>query len=91
MIKNYELFESKIGYDSQNKGYLIRVYDLLVEEMNHNPAPTWTGIMVKMLCSYDTTKRSMVKGPNWDRFVSSEDWSWFIMKTGSCERSKVVK
>jgi len=33
----------------------------------------------------------MVKGPNWDRFVSSEDWSWFIMKTGSCERSKVVK
>ncbi len=116
MNKNYDLFESKIGYDSVNKGFLIRVYDLLVEEMNENPAPTWTGIMVKMLgdnpkrcnpssyyssvrrclkeikvCSYDTHKRCMVKGPNWDRFVSSEDWSWFIMRTGSCERSKVIK
>jgi len=57
---DYDLFDSKIGYDSYNKLYLIRVYD-------------------------------MVKGPNWDRFVSDEDWSWFIMKTGSREYSKVIK
>lgn len=113
---DYDLFESKIGYDSVNKLYLIRVYDFLLEEMSHNPAPTWTGIMKKMLgdnpkrcnpssyyssvrrclkeigvCSYDTTKRYMVKGPNWNRFISSEDWSWFIMRTGSCQRSKVIK
>ena len=113
---DYDLFESKIGYDAQNKLYLIRVYDLLVFEMNNNPRPTWTGIMVKMLgdnpnkcvpsgyyssvrrclkeigvCSFDTTKRYMVKGPNWDRFVSDEDWSWFIMRTGSHQYSKVIK
>jgi len=113
---DYDLFDSKIGYDSYNKLYLIRVYDLLVFEMNTNPAPTWTGIMRKMLgdnpnncvpsgyyssvrrclkeigvCYFDSVKRCMVKGPNWDRFVSDEDWSWFIMKTGSREYSKVIK
>jgi hypothetical protein len=48
---DYDLFESKIGYDSQNKLYLIRLYDYLVDEMNNNPAPTWTGIMKNMLGS----------------------------------------
>ena len=113
---DYDLFDSKIGYDSYNKLYLIRVYDLLVFEMNTNPAPTWTGIMRKMLgdnpnnckpsgyyssvrrtlkeidvCSYDSTKRYFVKGKNWDRFVSSEDWSWFIMNTDSGSHAKIVK
>ncbi len=113
---DYELFESKIGYDAQNKLYLIRLYDLLVFEMNTNPKPTWTGIMRKMLgdnptglnasgyyssvrrclkeigvCTYDSSKRYFVKGPNWDRFVSAEDWSWFIMRTGTWERSEIVK
>jgi len=113
---DYDLFDSKIGYDSQNKMYLIRVYDLLVFEMNTNPAPTWTGIMVKMLgdnpnqckpssyyssvrrclkeidvCKFDWVKRCMVKGTNWDRFVSDEDWSWFTMRTGSCEHSTIIK
>jgi hypothetical protein len=113
---DYDLFSEKIGYDSQNKMYLIRVYDLLVFEMNNNPAPTWTGIMKKMLgdnpnrcnpssyyssvrrclkeinvCYFDSVKRCMVKGSNWNRFVSAEDWSWFIMRTGSCEYSTIIK
>jgi hypothetical protein len=113
---DYDLFDSKIGYDSNNKMYLIRVYDLLVFEMNNNPAPSWTGIMRKMLgdnptglkpsgyyssvrrtlkeigvCTYDSTKRYFVKGPNWDRFVSDENWNWFIMRTGSREYSEVIK
>jgi hypothetical protein len=112
---DYDLFESKIGYDSQNKMYLIRVYDLLVFEMNTNPAPTWTGIMRKMLgsnpkglnvssyyssvrrclkeidvCKFDSVKRCMVKGKNWDRFTSEESWDWFIMRTGSCEYSTII-
>jgi len=33
---DYDLFDSKIGYDSYNKLYLIRVYDLLVFEMNRS-------------------------------------------------------
>ena len=113
---DYDLFESKIGYDSVNKQYLIRVYDYLTNEMEYHPAPTWTGIMRKMLgdnpnkcvpssyyssvrrclkeigvCYFDSTKRCMVKGRNWDRFVSDEDWNWFIMRTGSCEYSTIIK
>ena len=113
---DYDLFQSKIGYDSQNKMYLIRVYDYLVFEMDNNPAPKWVGIMRTMLgsnpkgvnpssyyssvrrclkeidvCYFDSIKRCMVKGRNWDRFVSDESWDWFIMRTGSCEYSTIVK
>ena len=113
---DYDLFQSKIGYDSLNKQYLIRVYDYLVDEMNNNPRPKWVGIMRKMLgnnpkgvnpssyyssvrrclkeidvCKFDSVKRCMVKGNNWNRFVSDEDWSWFIMRTGSCEYSTINK
>jgi len=113
---DYDLFDSKIGYDSVNKKYLIRVYDYLVDSIQNDVKPTWTGIMVKMLgnnpnncnpssyyssvrrclkeidvCYFDTTKRCMVKGRNWDRFTSNEDWSWFIMRTGSCEYSTIIK
>ena len=48
---DYDLFNEKIGYDSQNKMYLIRVYDYLTNEMENHPAPTWTGIMRRMLGS----------------------------------------
>lgn len=113
---DYDLFDSKIGYDSVNKKYLIRVYDYLVDSIQNDVKPTWTGIMVKMLgdnpnrcnpssyyssvrrclkeidvCKFDSVKRCMVKGRNWDRFVSDESWNWFIMRTGSCEYSTIIK
>ena len=113
---DYDLFDSKIGYDSVNKKYLIRVYDYLVDSIQNDVKPTWTGIMRKMLgtnpnncnpsgyyssvrrclkeidvCKFDSVKRCMVKGRNWDRFVSDESWNWFIMRTGSCEYSTIIK
>jgi hypothetical protein len=113
---DYDLFDEKIGWDSQNKKYLIRVYEYLVFEMDNNSRPTWVGIMRRMLgsnpkgvtpssyyssvrrclkeigvCNFDTTKRCMVKGRNWNRFTSDESWDWFIMRTGSCEYSTIVK
>lgn len=113
---DYDLFDSKIGYDSVNKKYLIRVYDYLVDSIENYEKPTWAGTMRRMLgsnpnncvpssyyssvrrclkeidvCYFDTTKRCMVKGRNWDRFTSNEDWSWFIMRTGSCEYSTIIK
>jgi len=35
--------------------------------------------------------RKLVKGPNWDRFYSNEDWSWFITNTNSGGWGKIVK
>ena len=113
---DYQLFEEKIGYDSVNKGYLIRVYDYLVDSIENDEKPTWTGIMKRMLgsnpnglnpsgyyssvrrclkeidvCKFDSVKRCMVKGKNCNRFTSDENWDWFIMRTGSCEYSTIVK
>ena len=31
------------------------------------------------------------KGPNWDRFYSDEDWSWFITDTANGGYGKIVK
>jgi hypothetical protein len=117
---DYDLFNEKIGYDSINKQYLIRVYPYLVSEMEHNPSPSWVGIVRLMLnfklisglnrqgtnpngyyssvrrclkeidvCYFDSTKRCFVKGSNWNRFTSGEDWSWFVMNTGSNQSSYV--
>ena len=33
----------------------------------------------------------LVKGPNWDRFYSNDDWSWFITNTNSGGWGKIVK
>ena len=113
---DYELFSEKIGYDSVNKKYLIRVYEYLVDSIENYDKPTWSGTMRRMLgsnpkgvnpssyyssvrrclkeidvCKFDSVKRCMVKGRNWDRFTSNEDWSWFIMRTGSCEYSTIIK
>ena len=113
---DYDLFDSKIGWDSQNKKYLIRVYEYLVDSIENYDKPTWSGTMRRMLgsnpngvnpssyyssvrrclkeidvCKFDSVKRCMVKGRNWDRFVGDEDWSWFIMRTGSCEYSTIIK
>ena len=35
--------------------------------------------------------RNLVKGSNWDRFASDEDWSWFTMNTDSYAHAKIVK
>jgi hypothetical protein len=35
--------------------------------------------------------RELVKGSNWDRLYSDEDWSWFTMNTDSGSHATIVK
>lgn len=35
--------------------------------------------------------RTLVKGSNWDRFYSDEDWSWFITNTNCGGYGTIVK
>jgi hypothetical protein len=35
--------------------------------------------------------RKLVKGSNWDRLYSDEDWSWFTMNTDSGSHATIVK
>jgi hypothetical protein len=43
---------------------------------------------IKVIESY---KKGIVKGSNWDRFYSDEDWSWFITNTNSGGYGIIVK
>jgi hypothetical protein len=103
------VLSNKIGYDAENKKYLIRVYQPLKFVMENYSKPRWVDVIENMLgyksagyyssvrrclkeidvCTYDRKLGYFVKGSNWDRFFSSEDWSWFTMNTGSCEQSYI--
>ena len=111
MSKNWKLIDSKIGWDSRNKGYLIRIYPHLLRTFTNNSKPRWVDVIEDMIgvrkadyyssirrclkeidvCTFDRELGYFVKGSNWDRFFSKEDWSWFICRTGSCEYSEVIK
>ena len=56
------------------KGYYSCVYKALKE----------IGVI-----KYNKKDRVLEKGPNWDRFYGSEDWSWFVMNTNSGIKSYV--
>ena len=36
-------------------------------------------------------RKGLSKGPNWDRFYSDEDWSWFITNTNSGGYGTIIK
>jgi hypothetical protein len=36
-------------------------------------------------------RKGLSKGPNWDRFYSDEDWSWFITNTNSGGYGIIIK
>ena len=35
--------------------------------------------------------KGLTKGPNWDRFYSDEDWSWFVTNTNCGGWGRIVK
>ena len=107
----HSLFDEKIGYDSENKKFLVRVYPSLFRVFTNNSKPKWIDVVEDMIgdrrsgyyssirrclkeidvCTYDRNLGYFVKGSNWNRFFSDENWNWFVCKTGSCERSFVKK
>jgi len=72
------------------------VREMLIEDgrLNEVNLNGYYGTISKILkdikvIQYDN--RKLVKGPNWDRFYSNEDWSWFITNTNSGGWGKIVK
>jgi len=74
-IDRQYLWEEKVGYDSANKKMIARVYEALRDVVEGK----------------SDEGRKLVKGSNWDRFYSDEDWSWFITDTASWGQAKIVK
>ena len=46
-------------------------------------------IQYKMVNGIQT--KELEEGPNWDRFFSDEDWSWFITDTNSGGVAQIIK
>ena len=59
-----------------HKGYYSTVYKSLKE----------IGVLI-----YNPTLKILEKGPNYERFYSDEDWSWFYMNTSSGRTSYETK
>jgi hypothetical protein len=105
----HSLFNDKIGYDTENKKFLVRVYPSLFRVFTNNSKPKWVDVIEDMIgrkqngyyssirrclkeievCTFDRNLGYFVKGKNWDRFFSDEDWNWFVCRTGSGERSYI--
>ena len=110
----------KIGWDSENKKFLIRVAPSVFHIVEHSivgSTKSWSNVIRLMFLTegknlneveynipsyYSSVKRclkeidviryegrELVKGRNWNRFFSDENWGWFTMRTGSCERSVI--
>lgn len=105
------VYSNKVGYDAENKKFLVRVFPSLIRVFTNNSKPRWVDVIEDMIgvrkadyyssirrclkeidvCTFDRNLGYFVKGSNWNRFVSDENWDWFECRTGSCERSKIVK
>lgn len=116
------ILSEKIGYDSENKKFLVRVYNSLFHIVEHSPYDcnkSWSNVIRLMFLTegknlnevtysipsyYSSVRRclkeidviryegrTLTKGSNWDKFFGDEDWSWFTMRTGSCEYSTIIK
>jgi hypothetical protein len=89
-----EVFEKKVGYDSENKKFLIRVYPSLINVINNNPKPKWVEVMKLMLgdnpkncnpASYYSSIRRCLKEIDvctYDKsvghFVKGSNWDRFV-------------
>ena len=66
-------------------------WSTIVSEMGEN-SPGYYSCVYKTLKEigvlvYNPTMKILEKGPNYERFYSNEDWSWFYMNTSSGMKS----
>ena len=84
-----EVFEKKVGYDSENKKFLIRVYPSLIKVINNNPKPKWVDVIEDMLgyksSGYYSSIRRCLKeidvctyDKNVGHFVKGSNWDRFV-------------
>jgi hypothetical protein len=66
-------------------------WSTIIREMGEN-SPGYYSCVYKTLKEigvlvYNPTMKILEKGPNYERFYSNEDWSWFYMNTSSGMKS----
>jgi len=97
MVKVYEHLKYIVEDTHTVKSWINVVRRMLIEDgrINEvNPNGYYSTIRKNLkdigVIQYNGSK-GLSKGPNWDRFYSDEDWSWFITNTNSGGYGTIIK
>ena len=85
----HNLFYDKIGYDTENKKFLVRVYPSLIRVFTNNSKPRWVDVIEDMIgrkqSGYYSSIRRCLKeievctfDKNLGYFVKGKNWNRFV-------------
>ena len=43
------IFSNKVGYDAENKKFLVRIYPSIIRVFNNNSKPRWVDVIEDMI------------------------------------------
>ena len=88
LLRIYEPLRNTIEYLHRPKWVSV-VYMMLGRDVKGYYSCVYKALKEIGVIKYNKKDRVLEKGPNWDRFYGSEDWSWFVMNTNSGMKSYV--
>ena len=88
LLRIYEPLRNTIEYLHRPKWVSV-VYMMLGRDVRGYYSCVYKALKEIGVVKYNKKDRVLEKGPNWDRFYGSEDWSWFVMNTNSGIKSYV--
>ena len=103
LVKIYESLEFVIDFDGRKptwKNIIKHMFIVHNDDINRININGYYSTIRKILqdikvIQYKTINGvrtyELERGPNWDRFYSDEDWTWFITNTNSGGYGEIVK
>ena len=88
LLRIYEPLRNTIEYLHRPKWVSV-VYMMLGRDVKGYYSCVYKALKEIGVIKYNKKDRVLEKGPNWDRFYGSEDWSWFVVNTNSGIKSYV--
>jgi len=88
LLRIYEPLRNTMEYLHRPKWVSV-VYMMLGRNVKGYYSCVYKALKEIGVIKYNKKDRVLEKGPNWDRFYGSEDWSWFVMNTNSGIKSYV--
>ena len=88
LLRIYEPLRNTMEYLHRPKWVSV-VYMMLGRDVKGYYSCVYKALKEIGVIKYNKKDRVLEKGPNWDRFYGSEDWSWFVMNTNSGMKSYV--
>lgn len=96
LCKVYEHLRHTMNAPHRDKTWVSVIRSMLIEDgrldkVNINGYYSSVRRILKDIGVIAYNGRVLVKGKNWDRFYSNEDWSWFVTDTHCVGYGKIVK